>query len=122
MPFTCEHCHYTTTVKSSFNDHLRSKRHLDNLSTPFPFNCDGCKRGFKTKCGLRLHKSKCQHKEPTDVSNTVVTTEVVTRDVFDKFRADMNNVLMLLNTAISQLIILQSTMDSYNTRDRFQSF
>ena len=120
MPFTCEHCHYTTTVKSTFNDHLKSKRHLDNLSAPAPFSCDRCRRGFKTKCGLRLHKTKCQNNEATEVSNAIVCTEVITKEMFDKHQEEMNNKIVYLQNALMECMRRQAVIDGSNSLALFQ--
>ena len=64
--FFCEKCHYGTSKKSSYDDHLISKRH--NKSTPsnniLPkfcsvFICQTCNKKYKDNSGLWRHKKKC---------------------------------------------------------------
>jgi hypothetical protein len=64
--FYCEKCHYGTSKKSSYVDHLISKRH--NKSTPSniilpkfcsDFICQTCNKKYKDNSGLWRHKKKC---------------------------------------------------------------
>ena len=64
----CDCCKYTTNVKSSYDDHLKSKRHLEQYNrclvsmTPLPgksFECESCKHKYTTKYGLSRHKKSC---------------------------------------------------------------
>jgi hypothetical protein len=64
--FYCEICHYGSSKKSSYDDHLNSKKHLksmvvnENLPKFCPqFICENCNKKYKDNSGLWRHKKKC---------------------------------------------------------------
>lgn len=77
---TCEHCNYTTHSKSSFDGHLASKRHQDNLTEtkrpeePKHLECKYCKKKYASRSGLWAHELKCK-----TTSQVVVPTEVLSQ-------------------------------------------
>ena len=79
---TCECCEYTTNFKCAYDNHMKSKRHLEQYDrclvsmTPLPektLECNACKKKYATKSGLYRHKKTCTH-SPTpapDQTNTI---------------------------------------------------
>ena len=72
--FYCDLCHYGTSKKSSFNNHVISTKHtkrikichletLGNQNMPklcsSEYFCEKCKKEFKNRSGLWKHKTKC---------------------------------------------------------------
>jgi len=64
--FYCEKCDYGTCKKSSYNDHLNSKKHclamFSNEILPkfcSEFICKKCNKKYKDNSGLWRHKQKC---------------------------------------------------------------
>ena len=72
--FYCEKCHYGTSKKSSYDDHLISKRHnnliskrhnnLISINNILPKFCSGfichiCSKEYKDNSGLWRHNKKC---------------------------------------------------------------
>ena len=64
--FYCEICDYGTSKKSSYNDHLNSKKHLKSTSVNqilpkicSQFICVNCNKKYKDNSGLWRHKKKC---------------------------------------------------------------
>jgi len=64
--FYCENCDYSTSKKSSYSDHLLSKKHNksiicnNNLQKICPkFYCENCDKIYKDNSGLWRHKKKC---------------------------------------------------------------
>ena len=75
--FYCNNCHYGTSKKSSYDEHILSAKHkrhtngnevainLANKSANFDqnllngFTCENCDREFKTRSGLWKHEQKC---------------------------------------------------------------
>jgi hypothetical protein len=71
--FVCEKCSYKTNIKSHYDKHLTSKKHLfvaeemtEDEMTENPFECDVCKKRFKTNSGLWKHNKLCN--EETNIS------------------------------------------------------
>ena len=100
--FYCEKCHYGTSKKSSYDDHLISKKH--NKSTPSnnilpkfcsDFICQTCNKKYKDNSGLWRHKKKCtyihQNYEPTfnDLSSHDNQQQLV--DYLMKENSELNN-------------------------------
>ena len=74
--FYCENCDYGTSKKSSYNDHLISRKHIKStngnkilLKICSEFLCQNCNKKYKDNSGLWRHKKKCiinqQKYEPT---------------------------------------------------------
>ena len=66
--FYCEKCDYGTSKKSSYNDHLTSKRHTKSIisNDDLPkicsdYICQNCGKNYKDNSGLWRHKKKCNH-------------------------------------------------------------
>ena len=77
--FYCEKCHYGTSKKSSYDDHLISKRHnnsitINNILPKFcsGFICNICSKEYKDNSGLWRHKKKCTLDKSEFVTNDLV--------------------------------------------------
>jgi hypothetical protein len=69
--FYCEKCHYGTSSKSNYNNHLKSIKHtksdestLFNGIKPFlsqdgKYKCEKCNKSYKERSGLWRHKKIC---------------------------------------------------------------
>jgi hypothetical protein len=76
--FYCEKCDYGTSKKSSYDDHLFSKKHnksiISNQNMPkicSGFVCDICNKIYKDNSGLWRHKKKYN---TTNIHNNVIST------------------------------------------------
>lgn len=99
---------------------MNSKRHLANVSSPPNYRCPGCDKGFTTTRGLSKHLPKCQHKEATEVSNAIVSTEVITKEMFDKHQIEMNNKIVFLHTTLMECMRRQAVLDGSGSLALFQ--
>lgn len=65
--FTCTLCNYTTTTKSNYNRHCKSKKHLkkqnptENQKPAQPFDCLACELKFKTRTQCVTHLRDSGH-------------------------------------------------------------
>ena len=78
--YYCQFCDYGTSKKSSFDEHLETKKHkrsrlatnsniqqqnscqnLPELSPNKTYNCTNCDKTFKDRTGLWRHKKKCNN-------------------------------------------------------------
>lgn len=61
MKYSCEICLYSTNSKSHFDTHKKSKSHLakENNNYEAKYQCDNCKKIYKSWCGYYTHKKKC---------------------------------------------------------------
>jgi len=59
--YSCEKCFYFTNVKQTFENHKKSKAHTQKENNEFDgnFECNACKKKYKTNSGLWKHKNIC---------------------------------------------------------------
>jgi hypothetical protein len=71
---TCDCCNFTTVYKHVFDRHIKSKKHIDNLSSimsnrsKFVFQCKKCSKSYKSRSGLYKHSIKCK---PTEMEQLI---------------------------------------------------
>ena len=76
MAFTCEVCNWSFVRKQNLNRHLKSQRHLLNLSSEASSShtCNYCKKTFKFTSGLSKHRKMCKKNEK-NVANKIEILE-----------------------------------------------
>ena len=94
--FYCEKCHYGTSKKSSYDNHLLSARHKktteNNEIMPklcLKYKCKNCEKEYNDRAGLWRHKKKCNFKNNEETETEKDTSENI--DFTDK-----NLILMLI--------------------------
>jgi hypothetical protein len=77
--YCCEKCDYFTCRKSNLDNHIKSKKHLEEINgnnikqkLSNLFECNVCNKIYKTNAGLWKHKSKCT--QDSVVESTIETT------------------------------------------------
>lgn len=78
--YICSSCHIKTGNKKDFNKHLLTKKHqklveetkIGQMATDIPlqYNCNKCKRFYKSRAGLWKHQKMCEEivNEPSEKS------------------------------------------------------
>jgi hypothetical protein len=105
--FFCNKCHYSTSKKSSYNNHLLSTKHKKSIvvNEIMPelcsdYYCKMCNKQYKDNSGLWRHKKKCQpvsgSKEPSHISEETVL-EIL------KQNKDLQNMLIEQNQKMLEL-------------------
>jgi hypothetical protein len=101
--FTCDTCRYTTNLKSSYDDHMNSKRHNNNIINIPQHECTFCKKIFVTKSGLYKHSRLCavkkkseeieKMKEISEIRNKMKeeVTEEVRKEIRKEVREELRN-------------------------------
>ena len=84
--FYCENCHYATSKKSSYNDHLTSLKHTKSMVSnqilpkfcSKKYICLNCNKTYKDNSGLWRHKKKCGvDKTPEIITAAQITPEFI---------------------------------------------
>ena len=76
--FFCKNCDYTTSKKSSFDDHLISMKHIKSMDSNqnlpkicSQYICQNCQKTYKDNSGLWRHKKKCIKKIDDNLDNNL---------------------------------------------------
>jgi len=95
--FYCKTCDYITSKKSSFNNHLHSKKHFGNVLATngneiMPklcskqYVCNSCKKAYIERSGLWKHKKKC-NQYATDTINFL---QIENNEIMDMLKQQLN--------------------------------
>jgi len=86
--FSCDICDYNTCKKSSYDNHIESKKHKNNVLTTFDneimpklcskkYSCENCEKQFNDRAGLWRHKKKCLDKKSDNEDKDISMKELV---------------------------------------------
>ena len=108
----CETCTYITSRKSSYNNHLLSRKHIlatsGHIIQPIicnNFECNVCNKKYKNRSGLWRHKNKCiqplvitEEKElpKTDIINEVINKLIQENQSMRDFMIEQNQEMIKL--------------------------
>jgi hypothetical protein len=70
--FSCEKCGYFTDTKQHYVYHCNTKKHVNNETTEYKFECNNCNKKYKSNVGLWKHKKICK-----EIKNTVIKEDVL---------------------------------------------
>ena len=103
--FHCENCDYITSKKSSYDDHLLSRKHLAaiNGNQILPkfcseFICQNCSKKYVTNSGLWRHKQKC-------IINTEVNIKIEENIKIDDKQTDIIMMLIKENNDFKNMMM-----------------
>jgi hypothetical protein len=135
--FYCEKCHYGTSKKSSYNDHLLSAKHnkstIGNQNLPkfcselcTEFICNICNKKYKDKSGLWKHNKKCgEHtinEQQTSVSSEFDNPENLIKYLM-KENAEFKQLLIDQNKQMmGQFVELSKNVGNNNNSNNNNSF
>ena len=78
----CECCGFSTNIKRTYDNHMKSARHIKrftgNLNTNL-YTCTICSKNYESRMGLWHHNQKCKQKPVTSV--TPVTNDISSPDI-----------------------------------------
>jgi hypothetical protein len=119
----CEYCDYECCKQSDWNRHISTKKHTFNSSLTndssqkledIPqFNCENCKRSYRSRVGLWYHLKKCKlptssHEishvsvVPENLSNNNVIDSIVKENT--AYKLETNDILLQTNDIIKTLL------------------
>ena len=89
--FYCINCDYGTCKKSSFDEHLSTKKHNKSIffdknlpKTCSEYICQICNKKYKDNSGLWRHKKKCKENTEKKIEDDNIVTNYVKDDPTDK--------------------------------------
>ena len=105
--YYCEYCHYSTSRKSSYDEHILSTKHQKSMignqnlqKICNEYVCQNCNKKYKDNSGLWRHKKTCKAENNTDTDgeNTIIFNETTSKDELIKY-------LMKENTELKNIIL-----------------
>ena len=124
--FFCEICDYSTSKKSSYNDHLLSTKHQKSMvckqnsnqnllnSAPQKYTCQFCNKEYKDNSGLWRHKNKgnCSNKICIEKEDNKKTEEMIEIKEIMKYLMKENSEM---KNMILEVVKNGTTNNSVNT-------
>jgi hypothetical protein len=120
LKFECEHCHYSTSKKSSFDKHLLTVKHTLSVTSDTSdkkvakscsLNCDICSKTYNSRNGLWRHKKTCIKTEK-DNYNPEISPELI-MNVLQQNK-ELQQLLIEQNKTIIELSKNGSVNNSHN--------
>jgi hypothetical protein len=121
--FYCDFCHYGTSKKSSYDNHLLSLKHetsvnkskiempgnafMPKLCSVTNYSCQNCDKVFNSSSGLWKHKQKCKDDENNDIKRDI---KELAKQITDKDELIM--FLIKENSEFKNMLIEQQTQQN----------
>jgi hypothetical protein len=95
--FHCEKCVYSTDIKYNFQNHCKSKTHLDKQDNVFQakYQCENCKKKYITQSGLWKHKKYCK--------KSIKIEKPLNKNILLEFIEKQNNELVEIKNTIKEM-------------------
>jgi hypothetical protein len=122
--YECKICNYCTDIKSRYDAHLKTKKHISKhnisigeLPNDFLFNCEKCAKNFKTNSGLWKHK-KCCSAETQNNTNNIVNHNNYSNNTnnSNSFNTTNNNLNIFLNNECAAAINIDEFVSALKIR------
>jgi ribosomal protein L37AE/L43A len=141
--YYCEFCHYNTSKKSSFTNHMSSAKHnktvfgndletlgnqimpnLCSLSLSLTYQCSFCNKEFKNRSGLWKHKQKCNNNKETNTNSESKIKETEAKELIQYLMKENSEFKQLIIEQNKQMIELakNSGNNNHNTTNSNNSF
>ena len=125
MKFSCEKCGYSTDTKFCFENHKKSKTHIQKEKNEFVENyeCKICNKKYKSRVGLWKHKKICEEekkrKEDEEMRNLI---KCIIKDNAElkKDNAEMKN--MLIEISKKDFTKIDNSQTNSNNKIDFNLF
>ena len=125
--FYCEFCHYGTSKKSSYDNHLLSLKHAASVNNPkiempgnafMPklcsnsnYSCQNCNKVYISRNGLWKHKQKCKDDENSEIKKDIkeLAKQITDKDELIMFlikeNSEFKNIIMEQQTQQNNIIM-----------------
>jgi hypothetical protein len=123
--YYCEKCDYGTSKKSSFDNHIESKKHKNNDLTTNDnenyaklcskkYSCENCEKCFNDRAGLWRHKQKCNKQQNSNKSPEISQELILT---IIKQNSELQQTIVEQNKTITEMSKNIQTTNSHNTNN-----
>lgn len=114
---TCDHCEYSTSCKSSYDDHMKSKRHQERVENGSEelriyFECKNCKKEYNSKYGLNRHNKTCKKVEESPPIS--IFDDTVIRQRVEEIRTELQTPIS--NKLISMILDKTKLIEELHTK------
>jgi len=129
--YICEDCDYKTLRKSSYEKHLTTEKHKNNVImasvsddastcvSEKTYNCNNCSKTYLSRTGLWFHKKKCEKfvvAECSPVTNVDVQSEIVktVMNTVQHMFAEQTKTVTTLVDKLGEVGNITNTTNSHN--------
>jgi len=120
--FYCNFCDYGTSKKSSFEEHLSTRKHEKSINfnknlpkTCSEFVCQICNKKYKDNSGLWRHKKKCGISETKIADDDNIVADYSTRANNDPSDKELIMLLIKENTEMRNMMMKVIENGTHNT-------
>jgi hypothetical protein len=107
--YACYECGYFTNKLTDYNRHLKTKKHTNKVGPVELFECEYCKKTYKTRSGLYKHYQKCIHNNQIDICGNTTNNIVISKETDITDLTDLKN--LVLDIAKSNEVIKNLVKD-----------
>ena len=99
----CECCGFSTNIKRTYDNHMKSARHIKrftgNLNANL-FTCTVCSKKYESRMGLWHHNQKCKKKTVTTVTNNISSPDI-TNSIMENFKKLQEQIALIAPSNIT---------------------
>lgn len=102
----CECCCFSTNIKRTYDNHMKSARHIkcssENLDIKF-HTCTICSKKYQSRMGLWLHNQKCKQKPVTTITNVTnnISSPDITNSIMENFKKLQEQIALIAPSNIT---------------------
>ena len=126
--FYCKCCDFSTSRLSHYNNHLKTKKHINNSTGNFPqqksYECEFCGNIYKDRSGLHRHSKKCNvitntHIEEKPIVAKVIDEQDENKKNIEKLTEQVSNLTQVISGAIMDGKLGNTTNNNITNNNTF---
>ena len=106
--FICKKCNYICSKNSEYTKHLVTGKHLKEINgnDKIAYDCNHCRKTFKTNSGLWKHKKRCNAKEDEEEHIIIQPDDLDKRDELIEQLVNSNTEIKEENREMKTLVMM----------------